>query len=133
MTVEAERNGIQWAQQNDPRVTRIGGFLRKYRIDELPQLVNIFRGDMSFVGPRPERPFFVERLEKTIAYYRERHLVKPGLTGWAQIRFPYASTEEETKEKLEYDFFYIKNFSVLFDLAIVFETAKIVLFGQGAR
>jgi sugar transferase (PEP-CTERM system associated) len=134
MGTGAEKDGVpQWAQQNDVRVTQFGRFIRKFRIDELPQLFNIIRGDMSFVGPRPERPYFVERLEKNLAYYRERHVVKPGLTGWAQVRFPYASTEEETRDKLEYDFFYIKNFSVMFDIAIVFQTAKIVLFGQGSR
>ena len=130
----AEGNGVpRWAVQNDSRVTKLGRILRDFRLDELPQIFNILRGDMSFVGPRPERHYFVERLEKKIPYYRERLLVKPGLTGWAQIRFPYASTEEETREKLEYDFFYIKNFSLFFDLAIVFETAKIVLLGRGAR
>ena len=130
----AEGNGVpRWAVQNDSRVTKLGRILRDFRLDELPQIFNILRGDMSFVGPRPERPYFVDRLEKKVPYYRERLMVKPGLTGWAQIRFPYASTEEETREKLEYDFFYIKNFSLFFDLAIVFETAKIVLLGRGAR
>lgn len=134
MKKEAEEGGVPcWATQNDSRVTRLGRFLRDFRLDELPQVLNILRGDLSFVGPRPERPYFVERLEEKLPYYRERHVVKPGLTGWAQIRFPYASSEEETREKLEYDFFYIKNFSILFDLAIVFETGKIVLFGRGAR
>jgi sugar transferase (PEP-CTERM system associated) len=134
MNEDAEGGGVpQWATENDARVTRLGGYLRKFRFDELPQAFNIIRGDMSFVGPRPERPYFVDKLEQTLPYYRERHLVKPGLTGWAQIRFPYASTEQEAREKMEYDLFYVKNFSVLFDLAIVFETVKIVLFGRGAR
>lgn len=134
MNPEAEGDGVPlWATQNDIRVTRLGRFLRSFRIDELPQAFNILRGDMSFVGPRPERPYFVERLKRNLPYYRVRQLVKPGLTGWAQIRFPYASTEEETREKMEYDLFYIKNFSLSFDLAIVFETVKIVLLGRGAR
>jgi sugar transferase (PEP-CTERM system associated) len=134
MRDEAEKDGVPaWAQQGDSRITRAGAVLRRYRLDELPQFFNILIGDMSFVGPRPERPFFVERLEKSLKYYQERHVVKPGLTGWAQIKFPYASSEEETREKLEYDFFYIKNFSLLFDLAIIFQTVKTVLFARGAR
>jgi sugar transferase (PEP-CTERM system associated) len=134
MRVQAEQDGVPaWAQQDDSRITQAGAVLRRYRIDELPQFFNILIGDMSFVGPRPERPFFVEKLEKTLKYYPERHVVKPGLTGWAQIKFPYASSEEETREKLEYDFFYIKNSSLLFDLAIIFQTVKTVLFARGAR
>jgi sugar transferase (PEP-CTERM system associated) len=134
MTAEAEAEGRpQWATPNDSRITRIGRFLRQSRLDELPQFFNILRGNMSFVGPRPERPYFVDRLEKSLKYYQDRHVVKPGLTGWAQINFRYASSEEETREKLEYDFFYIKNFSVLFDLVIIFRTMKIVLWGEGAR
>jgi len=134
MTQGAEKGGVPvWAKQDDHRITRVGAFLRSYRVDELPQFFNILFGDMSFVGPRPERPFFVEKLEKSLKYYPERHVVKPGLTGWAQVQFPYASTEEETREKLEYDFFYIKNTSLLFDLAIIFQTVKTVLFARGAR
>ena len=134
MTQVAEKAGVPvWATQDDHRITRVGAFLRNYRVDELPQFFNILFGDMSFVGPRPERPFFVEKLEKSLKYYPERHVVKPGLTGWAQVQFPYASTEEETREKLEYDFFYIKNTSLLFDLAIIFQTVKTVLFARGAR
>jgi lipopolysaccharide/colanic/teichoic acid biosynthesis glycosyltransferase len=134
MTADAEAGGLpRWAAVNDARVTRAGRFLRRARLDELPQFFNILRGHMSFVGPRPERPFFVARLEKTLKYYQDRHIVKPGLTGWAQIQYAYASSEEESREKLEYDFFYIKNFSVLFDLAIIFRTIKIVLLGEGAR
>lgn len=130
----AEKGGVPaWAKKEDPRITRVGGFLRSYRVDELPQFFNILIGDMSFVGPRPERPFFVEKLEKTLKFYQERHVVKPGLTGWAQVQFAYASTEEETRQKLEYDFFYIKNASILFDLAIIFQTVKTVLFAHGAR
>jgi sugar transferase (PEP-CTERM system associated) len=134
MTTEAEADGKpRWATVNDARITRVGQFLRNSRLDELPQFFNIVRGDMSFVGPRPERPFFVAQLEKSLPYYQDRHVVKPGLTGWAQIQYAYTSSQEETQEKLEYDFFYIKNFSVLFDLAILFQTIKIVLWGQGAR
>ena len=134
MKTEAESDGVPiWATHNDDRVTRVGRVLRSARLDELPQLFNILWGDMSLVGPRPERPYFVERLEKNLKYYPERHVVKPGLTGWAQIQFAYASTEDESREKLEYDFFYIKNASVLFDLAILFQTVKTVLFGEGAR
>ena len=130
----AEKGGVPaWAKQDDHRITRVGAFLRSYRVDELPQFFNILFGDMSFVGPRPERPFFVEKLEKTLKFYQERHVVKPGLTGWAQVQFPYASSEKETREKLEYDFFYIKNSSLLFDLAIIVQTVKTVLFARGAR
>ena len=134
MRVDAEvNNQAQWAQENDPRVTRIGGFLRKYRLDELPQFINVIRGDMSFVGPRPERPVFVELLRKEISYYDERHSARPGLTGWAQIRYPYGSSVEDAYRKLEYDLFYLKNTSVLFDCAIVLETVRTVLTGSGAR
>lgn len=134
MKEEAESDGVPcWAAEKDARVTGVGHFLRRFRLDELPQFFNILGGDMSLVGPRPERPFFVEKLGKILRYYHERHVVKPGLTGWAQIKFPYASSEEGTREKLEYDFFYIKNFSVLFDLAIIFQTLKTVLWGQGGR
>ena len=132
MRQDAEKNGVpQWAAKDDVRITRAGAILRKFRVDELPQAFNILRGDMSFVGPRPERPYFVDQLEQSLPYYRERHLVKPGLTGWAQIRFHYAGTEREAREKMEYDLFYVKNFSLSFDLAIVFETVKIVLLGRG--
>ncbi len=134
MRVDAERqNGAQWASENDPRVTRIGRFLRTYRLDELPQFVNVIRGDMSFVGPRPERPCFVTELRKTIPYYDERHSVRPGITGWAQVEYFYGSSVEDAFNKLEYDFFYLKNMSVLFDLAIIFQTIRIVMRGQGAR
>ena len=134
MTAEAEaEGGPRWAVPNDARITRVGRVLRFLRLDELPQLFNILRGDMSFVGPRPERPFFVAQLEEKLKYYQDRHIVKPGLTGWAQINFAYASSEEEAREKLEYDFFYVKNFSILFDVAIIFKTMKTVLLGEGAR
>ena len=134
MRVDAEQpNVAQWASENDPRVTRIGRFLRTYRLDELPQFVNVIRGDMSFVGPRPERPCFVEDLRKRIPYYDERHSVRPGITGWAQVEYFYGSSVEDAFNKLEYDFFYLKNMSVLFDLAIIFQTVRIVIRGQGSR
>jgi sugar transferase (PEP-CTERM system associated) len=133
MSVDAEQNGAVWAAKNDPRVTRVGAVMRKTRIDELPQLVNVLRGDMSFVGPRPERPEFVAQLEQTIPYYRERHTVKPGITGWAQLCYPYGSTEKDALEKLQYDLYYVKNRSLLFDLAILVQTVEVVVWGKGAR
>lgn len=134
MRVDAEAgSGAQWAAKDDPRVTRVGRFIRKYRLDELPQFVNVIRGDMSFVGPRPERPCFVEELRKTIPYYDERHSVRPGLTGWAQVQYSYGSTIEDAFNKLEYDLFYLKNMSLMFDLAIIFKTIRIVVSGHGAR
>jgi lipopolysaccharide/colanic/teichoic acid biosynthesis glycosyltransferase len=132
MIPNAERySGPIWAGENDKRITRIGNFIRKWRIDELPQLWNVLRGEMSFVGPRPERPIFVQQLEKTIPYYRERLSVKPGLTGWAQVSYGYGASEDDSKEKLNYDLFYVKNMSILFDFVIVLRTIKIVLFGKG--
>jgi sugar transferase (PEP-CTERM system associated) len=125
--------GAVWAQRNDPRITRIGGMLRKTRLDELPQLLNVLKAEMSFIGPRPERPEFVERLTERIPYYNKRHFVKPGLTGWAQICYPYGASEEDALEKLRYDLFYIKNYSFLLDLFIVLETVKVVLYGRGGR
>jgi len=125
-------NGAQWAQVDDPRITTLGRFLRRYRLDELPQFLNVVRGHMSFVGPRPERPVFVEQLKEQI-YYDERHSVRPGLTGWAQVQHPYCETPEDHLRKLEYDLFYVKNLSILFDCAIVFQTVRIVLFGRGGR
>jgi len=134
MCVDAEKvNGAQWASPNDPRVTRIGGFLRKYRLDELPQLWNVVRGDMSFVGPRPERPCFVEQLRTRIPYYDERHSVRPGLTGWAQVQYTYGSSVEDAVHKLEYDLFYLKNMSLTFDVAIILKTIRIVAGGHGGR
>jgi len=125
-------SGPVWATAgDDPRVTRVGKVLRKTRLDELPQLWNVLRGDMSFVGPRPERPHFVEKLRKVIPYYDERHTVRPGITGWAQVKFPYGSTLEDAEEKLEYDLYYVKHMSLLFDLAIVLETVKVMLLGRG--
>ena len=133
MRVDAEKSGAQYATKDDPRVTRVGGFMRKTRIDELPQLLNVLRGEMSFVGPRPERPEFVHDLEQKIPYYRERHTVKPGITGWAQLCYPYGSSEKDTIEKLQYDLYYVKNRSLLFDLAILVQTVEVVLWGKGAR
>ena len=134
MRNDAEKNGdAVWAVDNDPRVTRVGRFLRKTRMDELPQLFNVLIGELDFVGPRPERPEFVETLQGMIPYYALRHTVKPGITGWAQVMFHYGSTIDESKEKLQYDLFYIKNMSVRLDLLILFYTVKIVLLGRGAR
>lgn len=132
MNAEAA-TGPTWANNNDPRVTRVGRFLRRARIDEIPQLWNVLRGEMSFVGPRPERPEFVEWLSREIPYYNLRHLVPPGITGWAQVNYPYGASLEESKEKLRYDLYYVKNLSVLFDLLIIFRTLKIVLLGRGSR
>lgn len=131
MRADAEKNGAKWATVNDDRVTKIGGFIRKYRIDELPQLFNIIVGDMGFVGPRPERPEFVEKLVKEIPYYNQRHNVKPGLTGWAQLKYPYGSTTEDAQEKLKFDLYYIKHRTLLLDLVILIRTVEIVLFGKG--
>ena len=133
MRLDAEADGAKWAEERDPRATRVGRIIRKLRIDELPQFVNVIRGDMSFIGPRPERPIFVERLERDIPYYSQRHWVKPGLTGWAQVRCPYGASPEAALEKLQYDLYYIKNQSLLLDTIILFETARIVLFGKLAR
>lgn len=134
MRNDAEKNGdAVWAAENDPRITRVGRFLRKTRIDELPQLYNILIGELEFVGPRPERPEFVEKLQAMIPYYALRHTVKPGLTGWAQVMFHYSGSIEESKGKLQYDLFYIKNMSIKLDLLILFHTIKIVLLGRGAR
>lgn len=133
MKVDAEKNGAQWAQKDDDRVTMIGRFIRKARIDELPQLYNVFRGHMSFVGPRPERPEFVQELAKHIPYYHERHRMKPGITGWAQICYPYGSSVKDSKHKLEYDLYYVKNHSLFLDLNILFQTAEVILWGRGSR
>jgi exopolysaccharide biosynthesis polyprenyl glycosylphosphotransferase len=121
------------AGENDPRITRVGRVLRATAMDELPQLWNIFRGDMSFVGPRPERPEFVAELSQKIPYYVQRHCVKPGITGWAQLCYPYGSSEQDALEKLQYDLYYIKNNTLLFDLAILLQTVEVVVMGQGAR
>ena len=126
-------SGPRWATNDDRRVTRVGKILRKYRLDEIPQMWNVLKGDMSFVGPRPERPEFVKKLAEMIQYYSERHTVKPGITGWAQVSYPYGASVEDAREKLKYDLFYIKNMSLLMDLVIIFKTAKIVLLKSGAR
>lgn len=134
MRVDAESaTGAVWAQEKDPRVTRVGNFFRKSRIDEIPQLFNVLKGDMSLVGPRPERPEFIEQLKKVIPYYSERHFVKPGVTGWAQVRYPYGASVEDALEKLRYDLYYIKNLSITFDIMIILETIKVVLFRRGGR
>ena len=125
--------GAVWAQDNDPRITRIGNFLRKSRLDEFPQLYNVLRGDMSIVGPRPERPEFIEQLKEIIPYYSERHLIKPGVTGWAQVSYPYGASVEDAIEKLRYDLYYLKNFSIQLDVMIVLETVKVVFGQRGGR
>lgn len=131
MRNDAEKDGAKWAVKNDPRVTKFGGFMRKTRIDELPQLLNVLKGEMSFIGPRPERMVFIKDLEKVIPYYNLRHLVKPGLTGWAQVMYPYGASVEDAKRKLEYDLYYIKHYSISLDIAIMFMTLKTVVFGKG--
>lgn len=131
MRQDAEKNGAQWAQQKDPRITRVGGFLRSTRIDELPQLWNVLTGDMSFIGPRPERPEFNIHLENEIPYYHLRHLIRPGVTGWAQVRYPYGASVEDAKEKLQFDLYYLQNMSFWMDLTIILKTVNVVLFGKG--
>ncbi|MCX5908664.1 MAG: TIGR03013 family PEP-CTERM/XrtA system glycosyltransferase [Deltaproteobacteria bacterium] len=133
MRVDAEANGPVWAMREDTRVTRVGRIIRKLRLDEIPQMLNVLRGEMSFVGPRPERPFFVERLKREIPFYTHRHSVVPGITGWAQIYYPYGASKEDAQEKLKYDLYYIKHASLLMDLTIILETFKIILLGRGAR
>ena len=133
MTVDAEKSGVQWAAGNDARVTRVGRFIRKTRIDEIPQAFNILKRDMSFVGPRPERPEFTEMLAAEIPHYNDRHLVKPGLTGWAQIRYPYGASVEDARQKLTYDLYYIKHFSFVLDLFIIIRTIKVAVKGIGSR
>lgn len=134
MRVDAESDGAaRWAEKNDPRVTRVGAVIRKLRIDELPQIINVLRGDMCFVGPRPERPQFVAELADRIPYYMQRHCVKPGITGWAQLCYRYGSSEHDAIEKLQYDLYYIKNNGLLFDLSILVQTVEVVFMGKGAR
>jgi len=133
MRTDAEKDGPVWARNADDRVTRVGRIIRKVRIDEIPQFWNILRGDMNFVGPRPERPHFVSQLAEEIPFYEQRHLIAPGLTGWAQIKYPYGSSIEDARQKLQYDLYYIKNQSLALDAAILFETVKTILFGRGAR
>jgi len=132
MITSAEKDGVaQWAAENDSRITPLGNFLRLTRIDELPQLFNVIKGDMSFIGPRPERPEFVQELEKNIPLYSYRHAVKPGITGWAQVMYRYGASEEDTRKKLEYDLYYIRNYSLMLDVFIVLRTIRVVLFGLG--
>lgn len=133
MRKDAEQGTPVWAQAEDDRVTRVGRFIRKTRLDELPQLWNVLLGDMSFVGPRPERPFFVNQLAEQIPFYEQRHAVKPGITGWAQVKYRYGASFEDSLEKLRYDLYYVKHLSIPFDLTILFDTVKVVLFAQGAR
>jgi exopolysaccharide biosynthesis polyprenyl glycosylphosphotransferase len=131
MRTDAESTGAAWASTRDPRVTRVGRFIRATRIDELPQLLNVLRGEMSFIGPRPERPEFMKQLEREIPFYNLRHILKPGITGWAQVMYPYGASVEDARQKLQYELFYIKNYSLLLDAAIVLKTVRVVLFGQG--
>tara|TARA_Y100000994_G_scaffold249639_1_gene263130 strand:- start:27271 stop:28683 length:1413 start_codon:yes stop_codon:yes gene_type:complete len=131
MRPDAEKDGAKWASKNDDRVTRIGHFIRKYRVDELPQLLNVFKGEMSFIGPRPERPEFVEQLVREVPYYNQRHNVKPGLAGWAQLNYPYGASVEDSMEKLKFDLYYVKHQSLLLDILILIRTVEIVLFGKG--
>jgi sugar transferase (PEP-CTERM system associated) len=134
MRTDAELDGVaRWASKDDDRVTRVGRFIRKVRLDELPQLWNVFKGEMSFIGPRPERPQFVADLTQKIRYYNLRHCLKPGLAGWAQLRYPYGASEDDAAEKLKFDLYYVKNHNLLFDLLILIQTVEVVLFGRGAR
>jgi sugar transferase (PEP-CTERM system associated) len=133
MRTDAEKDGAKWAVKNDDRITRVGRFIRKVRLDELPQIFNVLKGDMSFVGPRPERPEFVTQLSEQIPYYAERHRVKPGVTGWAQVCYPYGASEKDSLEKLQYDLYYIKNYSLFLDLVIILQTAHEVMWGKGGR
>lgn len=131
MRPDAESGGAKWASKNDSRVTRIGQFIRKYRVDELPQLLNVYRGEMSFIGPRPERPQFVEQLIRDIPYYNQRHNVKPGIAGWAQLNYPYGASVEDSMEKLKFDLYYVKHQSFMLDMLILIRTVEVVLFGKG--
>ena len=133
MRVDAEKAGAQWAEKDDPRITRLGRFIRKVRIDELPQTWSVLKGEMSFVGPRPEVPKFVADLEEQLPYYAERHMVKPGITGWAQINYPYGASIEDSRHKLEYDLYYAKNYTPFLDLLILLQTLRVVLWPEGAR
>jgi len=131
MVKNAETNGPTWSRENDDRITFIGKILRATRIDEIPQVINVLKGEMSFIGPRPERPLFVIQLENRLPYYNLRHLVKPGITGWAQINYAYGSSEEDAKQKLQFDLYYIKSYSLIMDLNILLQTIRVVLFGKG--
>jgi len=134
MFADAEKDGLaRWASSGDTRITRVGKFIRKFRIDELPQLINVLRGDMSFVGPRPERHVFVSELSERIPFYSERHWVKPGITGWAQINYQYGASIEDARIKLSYDLYYVKNHGLFLDLLIVLQTVRVILWADGAR
>jgi len=133
MRQDAEKDGAVWAMKNDTRITRTGGFIRKVRIDEIPQMWDVLKGEMSFVGPRPERPIFVAKLTEAIPYYSLRHSAKPGISGWAQVCYPYGASEEDALRKLEYDLYYIKNQSIFIDMLVIFRTIKTVLFQKGSR
>jgi lipopolysaccharide/colanic/teichoic acid biosynthesis glycosyltransferase len=133
MRTDAEATGPVWAAKRDARVTRIGNFIRRSRIDELPQLMNVLHGEMSFIGPRPERPHFVEQLSTIIPFYAERSRVKPGLTGWAQVNYPYGASVEDARMKLSYDLYYVKHYNLLLDSLILFATIRVILFQEGAR
>jgi exopolysaccharide biosynthesis polyprenyl glycosylphosphotransferase len=134
MRVDAEEDGVpQWAAANDSRITAVGTFIRKFRIDELPQLVNVLEGHMSFVGPRPERPYFVDQLSAEVPFYGERHRVKPGITGWAQLNYDYGASREDAEKKLEYDLYYVKNNTVFLDVVIILQTIRVILWPHGAR
>ncbi|CAE6746982.1 TIGR03013 family XrtA/PEP-CTERM system glycosyltransferase [Nitrospira defluvii] len=133
MRQDAEQSGARWASNEDPRVSRVGRWIRKWRLDELPQLINVLKGEMSLVGPRPERPVFVQELRNTIPYYDLRHTVRPGITGWAQTRFRYGASKEDSHVKLQYDLFYVKNLSLALDFRIVVHTVKVMFMGEGAR
>jgi sugar transferase (PEP-CTERM system associated) len=134
MRTDAEKDGQpKWATVNDSRITRVGSFIRKTRIDEIPQIMNVLKGEMSFIGPRPERPFFVEELRQVIPYYFERHRVKPGISGWAQLNYPYGASVEDAKEKFQFDLYYIKNYSLFLDLIVLIQTARVILWPKGVR
>lgn len=133
MKLDAEIDGARWAEHDDPRVTRVGRFIRKFRIDELPQVWTVLMGRMSFVGPRPERPNFVNDLEEHLPFYAERHMVKPGITGWAQINYPYGASVEDARQKLEFDLYYAKNYTPFLDLLILLQTVRVILWPEGAR
>ena len=134
MRCDAERDGKPiWAQTNDARITRVGNVIRKLRIDELPQMLNVFRGEMSFVGPRPERAYFVEQLKEQVPYYNIRHSIKPGITGLAQVRYQYGASVEDSRRKLEYDLYYAKNYTPFLDLVILLQTVRVILWPEGAR
>jgi exopolysaccharide biosynthesis polyprenyl glycosylphosphotransferase len=134
MRVDSEGDGVpRWAAANDSRITRVGAIIRKFRIDELPQLINVLRGEMSFVGPRPERPYFVEQLAEQIPFYGERHQVKPGITGWAQLNYQYGASIDDARRKLQFDLYYLFHYSLLLDIVIILQTVRVILWPQGVR